>query len=84
MKKIKHVIDASGHGTHHELYAYIAIDNNGQSGICAASTPLGMSPLVGMTRKDMAKWQPYAESIRQQTDKHILLVRYQDVEVIDE
>ncbi len=84
MKKIKHFIDANGHGDHHEMYAYISVDKNGLSSICAASTPLSMSPLVGMTRKDMDKWQPYAEAMRQQTDKHILLVRYQDVEVIDE
>lgn len=78
------VIDFDGHGTHHELFAYISIDEKGQSGICAATTPMGLTPLVGMTRKNMDKYNPYVESIRSQTDKHVLLVRYELVEIIEE
>lgn len=75
--------DPKGHGSYHELFAYVSIDENGMSGICATQTELGLCPLIGMTRQDVKKWEQVVESMREQTDKFIVLVRYRDAVVIE-
>ena len=78
------LIDLDGHGEQSEMYAYIAIDKNGKSGICAGFTGLGASPFVGMTREDVKRWKPMVEEIRRETDKEIKLVRYTAAEIIED
>ena len=77
------ILNADGHGDENEIFAFISIDEDGKSGICAATTPLGITPLIGMTFKDMEKYRPFVRRIKEETDKEIKLIRYQQVEIIE-
>ncbi len=77
------LIDLDGHGNPTELFAYIAIDDQGKAGICAGDTPLGFLPFVSMTLEDMKKWKPYMKELRK-TGKKMKLTKFSAVEVIKE
>ena len=79
------LIDLDGSGDPTEIFAYIAIDRNEKSGICAGDTPSGFLPFVGSTRESMKKWKPYISEIKELgTDKKIELVKFKAAEVIKE
>ena len=78
------IIDPGGHGDPSEIYAYVVIDEDGKSGICAAMTPMGPAPFVGMTRMDMKKWKPFVNEMRSKTKKSIKLIHYTAIETIEE
>lgn len=75
-------LDPAGHADYREMFAWISIDEHGLSGLCATVGDMGMFPLMGMTREDMEKFEPVVESMRKQTDKHLIMVRYEAVEVV--
>lgn len=76
--------DADGHGDPTEMFAYIAIDDQGQAGICAGDTPMGFLPFVGMTREDVKRWKPYIDLIKKETGRKVELTRFKAVEVVEE
>ena len=77
--------DPGGHGDVSEIFAYIAIDKDGKCGLCGAiTTALISTPLIGMTRKDMHKYELIVREIRKSTKKNIELIRYIKAETIDE
>lgn len=80
MSKILHDID--GHGEESEMFAFLSIDEKGRSGIMAVSGPLGVTPCIGMTLADMDRYRPAIESVRNETDKTVKLVRYTKAEEI--
>jgi hypothetical protein len=79
--------DRDGHGDPEEIYAYIAIDKDGKSGILAEITQLGLTAFVGATVDDVNRWKPIVDRMRNDIKKipgkKIQLIRYKAEEVID-
>jgi len=79
---MSNINDAELHGCPDQIFAFVAVDSEGKSGICAGLTPLGVAPMVGMTISDMEKWVPSAHAVSVQTDKLVQLIRYESAEII--
>lgn len=65
------------------MYAFIAIGEDGDEGVCAMYTPEGWVPMVGsdMTRVDQLR--PIAAEIAKRTGKMVHLRRFAQMEIVN-
>lgn len=80
--------DTPGSGDVSEMYAYISIDEAGNSGLCAGLSPIGPAPFIGVTLEHMKKWKPAVEKMRAELREkgsatRIRLARYVVEEFMD-
>lgn len=69
-----------------ELWAWLAVHEDGDEGVSAASLGGVMMPLLGADRARVESLRPYAEMSARATGKRVVLARFDvrtDVEVIE-
>lgn len=65
------------------LYAFIAIDEDGDEGVCAMLTPEGWVPMVGSDMERIDSLRPVAAEIAKRSGKIVHLRRFSSMEIVN-
>ena len=66
-----------------EMYVFVAIEKDGDEGVCAFMHDGTMLPMVGSDRRRVDSLRPIAQAIADQTDTPIRLLRFISSEVVE-
>ena len=66
-----------------EMYAYIAVDGDGDEGVCAFWSEGSWYPMVGADQERTDALRDMAQSIANETDTTLELRRYSGVEMLE-
>lgn len=68
------------------VHAFVAVDEDGEEGIIGMQTMKGWLPFVAADKTRLDQLRPIAQSIANQTNKEVRLLRFairEDVEVLE-
>jgi hypothetical protein len=66
-----------------EVYAFVAIDEDGDEGVCAFYGPTGWMPMVCADQARVDQMRPIAEEIARQGGKPIQLFKFSKKELVE-
>ena len=66
-----------------EMWAWVCTEPDGDEGIPAIETPMGVMPLVGADRDRIESLRPHAISVAHDLGLPVRLIRFHGLEVVD-